>query len=968
LHNTSNLKGTGTVTFYLYAPGTTCHNDGSGSPVYSKQVTGISTNGPFLSGSYGPPLVAGTYQWVAVFSGDANNISTHTACGDEPVVITASPTITTDQTPTSGSVGDTLNDSATLHNTSNLKGTGTVTIYLFEPGVDCNTAGTGSVQSWSFPNVSGNGPFLTSATSGFKADQAGTYQFLAVFSGDANNNGANSGCGSEPVVINPAEIHIKKTADKSQVNAGDPIGFTLTVWNDGNGNAYDVNLSDPLPTNPGLHWVIADQGSGWAGTCKITAGELDCGPVTVPANTSQANSSFTVHITSVTDTSTGGDCSETGLVDNKGTVTTGNDGTDNSSAEICVAAPLIHIKKTADKSQVNAGDPIGFTMSVWNSGNGDAYNVNLSDPLPTNPGLAWTIESQGSGWGGTCKINNNNELDCGPVTVPAGTQQGDPAFEVHITSDTTAATGGDCVETSGVVDNTGSVTTSNDGQGSSEATICVAAPLIHIKKTADAAQVNAGEDIGFTMTVWNSGIGDAKGVTLTDPLPTNPGLSWSVDAAGAGFGSGADCSISQQNVLTCGPETVPAGTDQESSTFWVHITSHTSKLTAGDCEESGLVDNTGSVTTSNDGQGSSEAAVCVLPADVSITKTADHSAPVHAGDPIGFTVEVKNAGTGAATGVNLSDPLPAGSGSGVTWAIDTSVGTPSQFVLSGAKGSQTLSLESSTLPAGADYKVHVTAQTSETECGTYDNTATLTTGNANNPDPASAAESCVYRVDLQVTKSGTPPTQELGQGNITWTMVVTNNGPDNDTGVKISDPMPPGNTYVSSTTTQGTCTGGAILTCDIGPMAAGASVTITLITTPSMVGTQTNTVVVSGDRPETNLTNNTATASVEVGPFTPPCIKVSKITPGYLLVGRKTTVTIHLTQAGKAAKGVKVRIKGAGINVVTARSDAKGITKHVLKMKRKGVLTFFPIASATGVGCSGKEIGVRGVFTPPVTG
>jgi uncharacterized repeat protein (TIGR01451 family) len=296
------------------------------------------------------------------------------------------------------------------------------------------------------------------------------------------------------------------------------------------------------------------------------------------------------------------------------------------------------------------------------------------------------------------------------------------------------------------------------------------------------------------------------------------------------------------------------------------------------------------------------------------------------------------------------------------------VGTPTRFVLSGAKGSQKLSLASSTLPAGADYKVHVTAQTSETECGVYDNTATLTTTNGGNPDPASASESCAFRVDLAITKTGSPANQELGQGNITWTMVVTNNGPDVDTGVKVSDPMPPGNTYVSSTTTQGTCTGGATLNCDIGTMNAGATVTITLVTTPSQVGEQTNTAVVSGDRPETNLTNNTATATVEVGPFVAPCIAISKITPGHLIVGRKTTVTIHLTQAHKAARGVKVRIKGAGINVVTKRSNAKGITKRVLKMKKKGVLVFTPIASSTGAGCSGKRIGVQGVFTPPVTG
>jgi uncharacterized protein DUF11 len=200
-------------------------------------------------------------------------------------------------------------------------------------------------------------------------------------------------------------------------------------------------------------------------------------------------------------------------------------------------------------------------------------------------------------------------------------------------------------------------------------------------------------------------------------------------------------------------------------------------------------------------------------------------------------------------------------------------------------------------------------------------------------------------------------------------MVVTNNGPDTDTNVKVSDPMPLGNTYVSSSTTQGTCTGGAILNCDLGTMTAGQQITITLVTTPSAVGIQTNTATVSGDRPETNLTNNVANASVEIdNHLLPPCVLISKITPGQLVVGRKTTLTIHLTQKHKAAAGFKVRIKGAGINVVTKRSNARGVIKHSLKMKRKGILRFTPIAQGETAGCGAVRIGVRAPFTPPVTG
>jgi uncharacterized repeat protein (TIGR01451 family) len=336
------------------------------------------------------------------------------------------------------------------------------------------------------------------------------------------------------------------------------------------------------------------------------------------------------------------------------------------------------------------------------------------------------------------------------------------------------------------------------------------------------------------MTVSNSGSGDAHDVTLTDTLPANPGLSWSVDKPGSGFGS--SCSISSGE-LTCGPVTVPAGTTQAASTFTVHITSQTTAATGGDCPGSGAVNNTGSVSTAN---------------------------------------------------------------------------------------------------AGAD---------------------------------ESSASTCVQAlVDLSVTKSGSPAEQTLGDGNITWTVVVTNNGPDADTGVKIADPMPGGNTFVSAVTSKGSCTGGAILNCSIGPMAVGESVTITLVTKPSAAGAQTNTVNVVGDRPETNTANNTAQATVQINsPSTPPvfCVAVSKVTPKQLFVGRKTKLTIHVTQQGKAVKGVHVRIKGPKLDVRTKASNGKGVVTRTIKMRKAGILIFSPIASKR---CNTQRVGVTNVFTPPVTG
>jgi uncharacterized repeat protein (TIGR01451 family) len=222
-------------------------------------------------------------------------------------------------------------------------------------------------------------------------------------------------------------------------------------------------------------------------------------------------------------------------------------------------------------------------------------------------------------------------------------------------------------------------------------------------------------------------------------------------------------------------------------------------------------------------------------------------------------------------------------------------------------------------------------------------------------------------VDLAVTKVGSPNPVSEG-ANITWTMVVKNNGPDTDTGVTISDPLPAANTFVSVSTTQGTCTGGAIISCNIGTMAAGATVTITLVTTPTQAGTVTNTVTVVGNATETNTANNTASASVVVNGITPPavfCTAVSKVVPKQLFVGRNTTLTIHVTKQGKAVKGVRVLIKGPKLNLRTKPSNSKGVIKQHVKMKKAGIVTFTPIASKR---CNTKRVGVTGVFTPPVTG
>ncbi len=125
----------------------------------------------------------------------------------------------------------------------------------------------------------------------------------------------------------------------------------------------------------------------------------------------------------------------------------------------------------------------------------------------------------------TCAITGTpptETLNCGPVDLATG----EPST-AHVTSGTT-------VDSCGTYDNTATFTTTNDGIDEASDSTEVLCSDVTITKTADNAKVNAGEDIGFTVTVTNGGTGLAKGVETDDPLlgrGHRGGSSWTSRAA-----------------------------------------------------------------------------------------------------------------------------------------------------------------------------------------------------------------------------------------------------------------------------------------------------------------------------------------------------------------------------------------------------------------------------------------------------
>ena len=145
--------------------------------------------------------------------------------------------------------------------------------------------------------------------------------------------------------------------------------------------------------------------------------------------------------------------------------------------------PNVSIVKTANPvGPVSAGTAIGFDITVSNTGVADATNVVISDPLPAGGALNWSLNPAFSGCAITGSVGGQT-LDCTFATLAAGGSIG----PIHITSPTTQV---DCA----LVSNTATVTSGNDGGGSSSASVTVECAAIKILKnsTKGGAVANAG--------------------------------------------------------------------------------------------------------------------------------------------------------------------------------------------------------------------------------------------------------------------------------------------------------------------------------------------------------------------------------------------------------------------------------------------------------------------------------------------
>ena len=147
--------------------------------------------------------------------------------------------------------------------------------------------------------------------------------------------------------------------------------------------------------------------------------------------------------------------------------------------------------------------------------------------------------------------------------------------------------------------------------------------------------------------------------------------------------------------------------------------------------------------------------------------------------------------------------------------------------------------------------------------GAYSLTVTATSGNLQHLSAAQLIVSGPTSANLSLTKTASP-NPAITLANLTYRLIVTNNGPSPATSVVATDNLPAGVNFVSATPTQGSCSGTTTVTCNLGSLARNAFAIINVVVVPQSAGTLTNNASVTASENDPDMTDNSASLQTVV--------------------------------------------------------------------------------------------------------
>jgi uncharacterized repeat protein (TIGR01451 family)/gliding motility-associated-like protein len=249
----------------------------------------------------------------------------------------------------------------------------------------------------------------------------------------------------------------------------------------------------------------------------------------------------------------------------------------------------------------------------------------------------------------------------------------------------------------------------------------------------------------------------------------------------------------------------------------------------------------GSCTTASD-----TVEVTIVGVDLELEILASNTSP-DVGDVVTFTINLSNLGDIDATGVSVEDLVPSGFGSitainnGGTFSFVTDKVTWTGLSVPLGTNTTVLTFEATILtPTGTLGEFTHIAEVTASGQFDYDSTPNNDDGDQSEDDE-DAITVAPQQADLSLTKTivGGNTNPYVGE-EISFEIIVTNDGPDNATNVRVVDQLQSGYSFVSYTATAGTYNAGTAFW-DIGTLANGASETLTINVTVNDTGNYTNT-------------------------------------------------------------------------------------------------------------------------------
>ena len=592
----------------------------------------------------------------------------------------------------------------------------------------------------------------------------------------------------------PADLGVTNVVDNSNPVAGATITFTVTLTNGGPGGATNVSVTDALPT--GLMYLSS---SATQGSYNSTTGVWTVSSLANGASVILLIHAKVIGSNPTTDTAT------ITAADQIDPVSSNN----SQSASVTPQVTDVAVTKTVDHPSPNVGSTVTFTVTVTDKGPLAATNVVLSDLLPAGLSFVSASATQGSYSNAT-----------GVWTVGGLTGTGSSATLTVVAT----------VNTSSSVTNTASLSAldqfdSNSGNNSSNATVTPVVPAVadlSVSNMVDNATPNVTDTVTFTIKVTNNGPNTATGVLLSDVLPAGLGFSTSSDPvnynSATGIWSIASLASGATATLTISGVVNVSG-----------LQTDTAAITALNQTDPILSNNSASATISAP-SGSN--------ADLGLTLSVDNATP-GPGATIHFLLTLTNNGPSATTNVAVTDLLPSGlTLTGSNASQGTYDGTTGVWTVTGSGFPSLASNASVTLSLTAI----VTTATPKTD------TAVVSGSSETDPVPSNNSRSVLVSplvADLVVTTTVSSSSPTVGSP-VTITVTLQNLGPDQGTGVQLTDLLPAGLTYVSSSSSQGTynSTTGVWSVGTVNVGAANAQ-TLTITATVGSLTPSTNTAFVS---------------------------------------------------------------------------------------------------------------------------